>query len=191
MNIAFALLALLAISSPLYAYRLPASGSGELADQLQKLLDILPLDKLVNITRTYATHDAEFSKRIANATDYLGLDMRSLINDYKKTLEPDHAAPLTPPWYPITGGLRGYSTDILNVIPTRELADLFDDVLLPSKVFMLSLTILISQDCADLYRTILQNPHYLNLEQRSVDQGLERNFFRGAIVQAAVCTSLL
>ncbi|XP_076761900.1 uncharacterized protein LOC143429931 [Xylocopa sonorina] len=202
MKVAFALLAALAMASPLYAYRLPASGSGELAKELQKMIDLVPLDKMLEITRTYAEQDREMKtvisvlktdtlkqlvqdvesnpafQKLINTVENLGLDIRSLINDYNNRIGLGPVAPSVVSNRAITGGIIGYIKDLGDVIPIQQIEALLQEELKNSQVFRDLLIALGAEDNANFYWSIYRNPHYLNLKQQVTQQGVSGLLFQ-------------
>ncbi|XP_076761898.1 uncharacterized protein LOC143429928 [Xylocopa sonorina] len=215
MKAAFALLAVLAIASPLNAYHLPPSGSGELANELQKMQDLIPLAKMVEITKTYAEQDKEFqtaisilktnelkqlvqdlesnptSQKLANTVQNLGLDIRSLINDYNNRIGLDPVAPLAVSNLAITGGILGYLKDVAEVIPVLQLQALLQQELQTSKVLQELVATLKLKENEDLYLSIYQNEHFLNLKQQAIQQGIDGLVFQKAFPALSLASSVV
>ena len=118
MKFAVAILAVLAVASPLSALQLPASGSGALAKELQDLADLIPFEKMVPIVKAYAAkekqvqdalkvlqsnelklfiQDVEANPEIRKLLKHIqeaGLDIVTLINKLNDIVGLDHISPL-------------------------------------------------------------------------------------------------
>lgn len=118
MIFAVAILAVLAVASPLSALDLPASGSGALAKEMQYVFDLVPVDKLVPILMSYAANetdvhaamqilqsnefklyvqDVEAIPEVKNMLKYIqeaGLDISTLKDKLTETQDLDHISPL-------------------------------------------------------------------------------------------------
>ncbi|XP_076666884.1 uncharacterized protein LOC143368243 [Andrena cerasifolii] len=118
MKFAVAILAVLAVASPLSALQLPASGSGALAKEIQYVFDLVPLDKLVPILMSYAANetdvhaalkilqsnefkllvqDVEAIPEVKTMMKYVheaGLDINTLKDKLTDNLDLDHISPL-------------------------------------------------------------------------------------------------
>ncbi|CAL7935492.1 unnamed protein product [Xylocopa violacea] len=211
----FALLATLALASPLYAFHLPASGSGALASELQKMVDLIPLDKVLQITRTYAAQDRQFSTVMSvlksnemrqlvqdveghpvfhkqvNVVNDLGLDIRSLVNDYNKRMGLAPLASLAASDLALTGGILGYLKDLSDAIPVEQLEELINNEMRTSKVFQQFVSAIASKENADFYWSIYQNPHFLSLKQQATERGVSGLLFQNAFPILAFAVSVV
>ncbi|CAL7935493.1 unnamed protein product [Xylocopa violacea] len=198
----FALLATLALASPLYAYRLPASGSGELAKELQKMVDLIPLDKILQITKAYAEQDVQFKAvmdvlksnelkqlvqdveghpvfhKLVNKVQELGLDIRSIINDFNKNIGLAPLAPLAASDLALTGGILGYVKDVGETVPLQQMEELINTELQNSKVIQQLVVAVSSEENANFYWSIYQNPHFLNLKKEVTRKGVSGLLFQ-------------
>lgn len=64
----------------LNAYEIPVTNSGVLAKKLQKFLDLIPLDQIIEVTKSYYAQDNKFRK-----DEYL--DIYCLFNKFNESLE--------------------------------------------------------------------------------------------------------
>ncbi|KYN21516.1 PREDICTED: uncharacterized protein LOC108759794 [Trachymyrmex cornetzi] len=157
MKFALGLLALVATTS---AFEIPNFGRGELRFDIQEFIDLVPVNKIVQITLQYFTEDKDFQRmveyfrsegfkqliqdvealpEIKVFMDYIhdaGIDIYKMVNKLNSALK---LPLLTPPSYfidtYITGGIKGFIQDILNVLPRQQLRDLYEKKLTTSKAF--------------------------------------------------------
>ena len=118
MKFAVAILAVLAVASPLTAFKLPATGSGALAKDLQDFVDLVPFEKIVPLVKAYAAKDKEVQvalkvlqsnelklffqdveanseiKTLLKHIQEAGLDIITLMNKLNDILGLDHISPL-------------------------------------------------------------------------------------------------
>jgi len=157
----FASLVLLAFVATASAkIEIPNFGRGELHKDIQEFLDLVPVERVIDITLQYYTQDREFQNmveyfkspgfkglvrdvealpEIKVLMDYIhhaGIDIYKIVNLMNSALG---LPPLTPPYNvigtQITGGLKGYVNDILAVLPMQQLQALYDHKLRTSKAF--------------------------------------------------------
>jgi len=157
----FASLVLLAFVAMASAkIEIPNFGRGELHKDIQEFLDLVPVERVIDITLQYYTQDREFQNLITYLQspafkelvrdvqalheikvfmDYVhhaGIDIYKIVNMINSALG---LPPLTPPsniiGTQITGGLRGYVDDILAALPMAQLQALYDKKLQTSPAF--------------------------------------------------------
>ncbi|XP_029055196.2 protein G12-like [Osmia bicornis bicornis] len=160
MKFAFALVAVLALASPLQAYNVPRTGTGVLADDVQEFVDLLPMDEVIKIIHRYVTtdsdvqavikfmHSNEFKQlvteietmsEIQHIMNYMqknGLDIYQVVNHINKYLDLE---PLTPPtnvrMVRAAGGIRGMLDEVKALVPKEKIRELYKQKLATSKVF--------------------------------------------------------
>ncbi|KYN35782.1 Protein G12 [Trachymyrmex septentrionalis] len=194
MKFALALLALVATAS---AIELPNFGRGELHPVLQEFLDLVPVKKVVQITLQYYIEDKDFQKmveyfrsegfkqlvqdvealpEIKVFMDYIhnaGIDIYKIVNDLNSALK---LPPLTAPSYfgtYITGGINGYIQDILNVLPRKELRDLYEEKLTTSKAFADLIAQLKSDNFQQIVNKVYVHPKFQELLTHARTEGID------------------
>ncbi|XP_031772232.1 uncharacterized protein LOC116414327 [Apis florea] len=206
MKFASAIFVVLVAISPLNAYKLPATGSGALAKELQDFLDLIPIDKVIEVTKTYYVQDTQFRniiqlmkteelkqwmldiesvsefKLLLNYMQKNGLDIYYLVNQFNKSLN-------LPPLVSgikslfgsfenkIIGGFMGYLIDVSALVPIDELSNLFTEKSKNSEVFKAFIAEVTSSKYFDFYNNIFEDKHYKNLENDAVRLGVTRNDF--------------
>ncbi|XP_054012822.1 uncharacterized protein LOC128894835 [Hylaeus anthracinus] len=160
MKFALVVLAVLAVSSPLEAYKFPRAGSGALADELQDFVDAIPLDEMLGIFFQYLSEDTEFQTFVTymrskefttlikhiedmpevidllNYVQKAGLDIYLMVNRGNDFLGlPRLQVPNVAVNFKITGGIRGLLDDIEAIYPKQKVHELFEYKLAHSKVF--------------------------------------------------------
>ncbi|XP_017753463.1 PREDICTED: protein G12-like [Eufriesea mexicana] len=161
MKFTLAVLAVVALFSPLNAWQVPRSGNGALADEVQDLVDLVPVEKMDAILKEYVAEDAEFQRlvtylhsqeftglitdiesmpefiQVLNYIQTAGVDIYSLVNKVNDYL---NLTPLTPPLQRvralrITGGIRGFLDDIKALMPRERFMALWHEKKATSTVF--------------------------------------------------------
>ncbi|XP_076678748.1 protein G12-like [Andrena cerasifolii] len=201
MKFALAILAVLAMASPLTAFKLPASGSGALAKELQDFVDLVPFDKVISIIKAYATQDKEFQaamkvldsdelkqfvayaeaipavKTLLNHLEQAGLDIISLINKLNDVLGLAHISSLQASEYKISGGLLGFGDDLASVIPVEEISQLAEKKRKTSQVFNDFIHELLKPELVKVYLSLNSNPHYVKLAQEATQANIDTETF--------------
>ncbi|XP_076623244.1 uncharacterized protein LOC143342843 [Colletes latitarsis] len=197
MKFVLAVLVVLAVSSPLEAYRIPRVGSGALADEIQDFADILPLNKMVTIVLQYLSDDAEFQELVGylqsnefrnlikgveglpeliNLLNYMqnaGLDIYYLVNQVNAFIGvPKLQAPQTFGIYKITGGIRGFLDDIEAIFPEQKVKDLYTYKMANSKVFIDFMAHLRSPATQRIADYIVNNPNFTDLLTKAHQAGI-------------------
>jgi len=195
MKFALALLALVATAS---AFELPNFGRGYvLHKDIQEFIDLVPLEKVIQITLQYFTEDKDFQRMIEYFRseefkqlvkevealpevkvfmDYVhnaGIDIYKMVNDLNSALK---LPPLTAPSYfgtYITGGINGYIQDILNVLPQQQLRDLYEKKLKTSEAFADLVAQLKSDNFQQLVNQIYNNPIFQELLTHARTEGID------------------
>ncbi|XP_034173810.1 protein G12-like [Osmia lignaria lignaria] len=201
MKFTLAILAVLAVVGQLNAYNIPSTGSGELAKDFQDILNLIPLDELIDITRTYAAQDKDFQlmtnllkspdskefitfvegapefKKLMAYAQNNGLNIYSLLNKYNEILNIPPFKPLAGPQRAITGGLSGYVQDILELVPVDEMLDMQKDKMENSKAFKGLINEITSAEFLNFYNSVLQSEILSKLENRAERVGVDKESF--------------
>ncbi|XP_034180981.1 uncharacterized protein LOC117604709 [Osmia lignaria lignaria] len=160
MKFAFALVAVLALASPLQAYNVPRTGSGVLANEIQEFVDLVPTKEIMNIVLRYIAtdvdvqavlkfvHSAEFKQlvieieamsEIRNIMNYIqtnGLDIYQIVNHINKYLDLDSLVPPTNVrMVRAAGGIRGMLDEVKALVPKEKIRELYRTKMASSKVF--------------------------------------------------------
>ena len=187
MKFAVALLAVLALASPLSAYKLPASGSGALAKELQDVVDLVPFEKIIPIIKAYAAQDKEVQvalkvlqsnelklyvadveaiPAVKNLVKYIqnaGLDIVSLINKLNDILGLGHISALEDFDLKISGGIVGLGKDILAVIPQEKIQQVMEEKRKNSKVLNGLIHEVLKPELVKALLSLHSNKHYVKL----------------------------
>lgn len=208
MKVIVVLLVALVSASPLNALQLPATGSGALARELQPFLDMIPVGKILEISKAYLAQDREFQiavellrsneskqwvqeveqehefKKLLDYIQNNGLDIKLLVNRFNKALGVpsviSRIKTFFAPHIMITGGIEGYVYDIGGLISIDKFEELYEEKIANSKVFKDFVHEMTSAEHTSLYLSIFSNKHYQNLEQQAADVGINRNYFQVA-----------
>ncbi|XP_060811172.1 uncharacterized protein LOC132904567 [Bombus pascuorum] len=200
-----ALLVVLVAASPLNAIKVPATGSGELARDLQQFVDITPIDEILAVSKAYMAQDKQFQtaikllrsdeskqwvqdvekapefKMLLDFIQKCGYDVKLVTNNFNKALGIPPLvsmirANLTP-YRDITGGIEGYVHDISKLVSMDKFAKVYEDRIANSKVFRDFVHEVISSKYLPFYLSIFSNKHFQNLEQQAANSGIDRNYF--------------
>ena len=219
MKVILALLVALVSASPLNAIELPATGSGALARELQPFLDLIPVGKILEISKAYLAQDKEFqivvellrsneSKQwvqeveeevaFKKMLDYMqnnGLDIKLLVNRFNKALGiPSVVSRIQTFFAPhimITGGIEGYVQDIGSLISIEKFEQLYEEKIANSQVFKDFVHEVTSAEHISLYLSIFSNKHYQNLAQQVGDMGVNRNYFEASVLLILVVSTVI
>ncbi|XP_012341945.1 uncharacterized protein LOC100869300 isoform X2 [Apis florea] len=207
MKFASAIFVILAAIGPLNAYKVPAIGSGALAKELQDFVDLIPIDQIMEVTKTYYAQDTQFRniiqlmkskelkqwvldiesvpefKLLLNYMQKNGLDIYFLVNEFNKSLNLPPVVSGIKALFgsfdnKITGGFVGYLIDILTLVPINKILDLFEEKNKNSEVFKNFIAELRSSKYFDFYDNIFKDKHYKNLEDEAVLLGVTRDEFQ-------------
>lgn len=189
-------LAVLAMSSPLNAWKVPRAGNGALADELQKFIDIVPLDKMVSILHQYVSEDTEVQTMISylrssefknlvidtealpeerdliNYIQNAGVDAYYLVNKVNSFLGIPALQKPGAQVYGITGGVRGLIDDIKALLPKDKIKALYYKELANSKVFADLIARLKSPSTQRIVDAVRANPNYAAILQKAKDVGI-------------------
>lgn len=189
-------LAVLAMSSPLNAWKVPRAGNGALADELQKFIDIVPLDKMVSILHQYVSEDTEVQTMISylkssefknlvidtealpeerdliNYVQNAGVDAYYLVNKVNSFLGIPALQKPGAQVYGITGGVRGLIDDIKALLPKDKIKALYYKELANSKVFADLIARLKSPSTQRIVDAVRANPNYAAILQKAKDVGI-------------------
>ncbi|XP_017753464.1 PREDICTED: uncharacterized protein LOC108546056 [Eufriesea mexicana] len=210
--------AVLALTSPLNAWQVPRSGNGALADEVQDLVDLVPLDDMVAILLEYVAEDAEFQRlvtylqsdefrnliadieampeftQILNYIQAAGLDIYSLANKVNDFL---HLKELTPPLQrvralKITGGIRGFLDDIEALMPRQKFIDMWNEKKATSTVFRDFVNFLGSTPVQTIVNKVCADPHFQNIlvmaKRDHVDVAAVKRFLESMLGLTVPCT---
>lgn len=194
MKFALVILVALAVSNPLEAYKVPSVGSGALANELQKFVDLIPLEKINAIISVYKKEDAEFQELlkylqssefkllvaeiegfpefidIMNYEQRVGLDAYYLINEVNEYL---HLSKLTPPFSRAkTSGIRGFLDEVEALIPLDKLKNLYQDRLKNSAVFAEFINKLKSPTAQSLLNKLCASKNFNNFLSKAKSHGV-------------------
>ncbi|XP_024884054.1 protein G12 [Temnothorax curvispinosus] len=196
MKFALVLLAFVATASA--RIEIPNFGRGELHKDIQEFLDLLPVERILQITLEYYHQDAEFQRMIAYfqspgfkqlvleveqlpeikvLMDYIhnaGIDIYKIVNILNSALG---LPPLTPPSYAygtqITGGIRGFVDDILAVLPRAELDALYEKKLRESPAFADFIRQLESPNFQEIVNKVYAHPKTQELLAHARNAGID------------------
>lgn len=194
MKFALVILVALAVSNPLEAYKVPSIGSGALANELQKFVDLIPLEKINAIISVYKKEDAEFQELlkylqssefkllvaeiegfpefidILNYEQRVGLDAYYLVNEVNEYL---HLSKLTPPFSRAkTSGIRGFLDEVEALIPLDKLKNLYQDRLKNSAVFAEFINKLKSPTAQSLLNKLCASKNFNNFLSKAKSHGV-------------------
>lgn len=194
MKFALVILVALAVSNPLEAYKVPSVGSGALANELQKFVDLIPLEKINAIISVYKKEDAEFQELlkylqssefkllvaeiegfpefidILNYEQRVGLDAYYLVNEVNEYL---HLSKLTPPFSRAkTSGIRGFLDEVEALIPLDKLKNLYQDRLKNSAVFAEFINKLKSPTAQSLLNKLCASKNFNNFLSKAKSHGV-------------------
>lgn len=194
MKFALVILVALAVSNPLEAYKVPSIGSGALANELQKFIDLIPLEKINAIISVYKKEDAEFQELlkylqssefkllvaeiegfpefidILNYEQRVGLDAYYLVNEVNEYL---HLSKLTPPFSRAkTSGIRGFLDEVEALIPLDKLKNLYQDRLKNSAVFAEFINKLKSPTAQSLLNKLCASKNFNNFLSKAKSHGV-------------------
>lgn len=191
--------AVLALFSPLEAWQVPRSGNGALADEVQDLVDLVPLDDMVMVLFEYLAEDAEFQRLVTylqsdefrnlitdieampeftvtlNYIQAAGVDIYSLANKVNDFL---HLKQLTPPVkllraFAITGGIRGFLDDIEALMPRQKFIDMWNEKKVTSTVFRDFVNFMGSTPVQTMVTSVCADPHFGNILNMAVRDGVD------------------
>ncbi|XP_076649860.1 uncharacterized protein LOC143357334 [Halictus rubicundus] len=201
MKFAATVLSLLALATSLTAYKLPAVGSGELARDLQDILDLVPLDKAAKIVRAYLAQDNEFrtsldilkspelnafvrdveaSPELADLAQFMqgaGLDAYTLLKGLNEALARRSHYPRDMSETEITGGLAGFAKDFGALVPTSSAQALVDEKLAAGGVFAEYFRKCLSQKFVDFYFKAGLNVHFQILIREAQLKNIDSTMF--------------
>ena len=194
MKLALAILAIVAVAS---GYKIPSTGSGALARELQDFLDMVPLNKVKELVDVYLAQDRDFNlalsfvgsqeskafiidleaipeyKKLLDYMQNAGVDVYYLIQKVHEALDIRPVRPLNASDRKISAGLPGFAEAFADLVPLDKMTELLDEKMMTSKVFFDYVTECLSPEYVDFLIGITSNPHYLNLlaqvEQAGVD----------------------
>ncbi|KAL0116893.1 hypothetical protein PUN28_010039 [Cardiocondyla obscurior] len=196
MKFALVMLAFMAAASA--KIEIPNFGRGELYKDIQDFLDLIPVERLLEITLEYYAGDAEFQNlvrylqsekfkelvqevenlsEIEELMNYIhdaGIDIYKIVNMMNEALG---LPPLTPPSRfirkRISGGIRGYVDDILAVLPRQQLQDLYDEKLKTSKAFADFIAQLESENFQQIVNKVYNHPTVQELLVHARNAGID------------------
>ncbi|XP_076170836.1 uncharacterized protein LOC143148417 [Ptiloglossa arizonensis] len=200
MKFALVVLAVLAIASPLTAWKIPSAGSGALAKDLQQLLDLIPEEEVLRLVKRYLVQDKEFqtatelaqsdeskeflkfveaSPKFIELMTYMqnaGIDVYYLMNVLNEFLGLEPVASFAQ-FRESTGGLLGFLKELTAIVPLEKMQTLFVEMRKNSPVFNNYVEELISSKYWDFYYSIRSNEHLLKLNQEAEEAGIESQLF--------------
>ncbi|XP_012146210.2 protein G12-like isoform X1 [Megachile rotundata] len=196
MKFTLAIFAVLAIAGPLSAYKLPSTGSGQLAKDLQDVVDMIQFDKVFDITRAYLAQDKEvqlmaalvdsqdskkliqyvenepvFKKLVAFMQEN-GLDIYYLINKYNEFIQIPQFKPSVALQREITGGVVGYVEDIAAITPMDKMMHVIEDRLKTSKPLSELVKLASTPEVVSFVESLRSNEFFLNIEKQADQNGL-------------------
>ncbi|XP_076678742.1 protein G12-like [Andrena cerasifolii] len=205
MKFAVALLAVLALAGPLSAAKLPASGSGALAKEMQDLVDLVPFEKIIPIIKAYAVQDKEVQtalkvlqsselklfvsdveanpavKHLLKYIQNAGLDIISMINKLNDILGLGHISALDELDLKISGGIAGLGKDILAVVPIQKIEQAFEEKRKNSKVFNALIHEMLKPELVKVYLSLHSNKHYVKLVLEADQAKIPAEIFTGRL----------
>ncbi|XP_033352948.1 uncharacterized protein LOC117235223 [Bombus vosnesenskii] len=220
MKFALTVLSILATASHLNAYMLPSVGTGALAKELQDFVNLVPIDKVLELTQVYQARDKEFQwimtflqsddmkgfvEDVEDLPEYKtlmkyllnqGLDGYTLMKDVKESMAANIEKTNVNSNLRITGGIAGYVKDVSEVISVYNMLNLFEYKVATSEVFKNFLHEILSLQYENLYTSTFTNPHFqrilVQLNYLYVDSNtFHTNFFTFLIAKALIIKSTL
>ena len=219
MKVIAALLVVLVSASPLNAIQFPATGSGDLARELDPFLDLIPVGKILEISKAYLAQDKEFqtvveliksneskqwvqdveqNPEFKHLVDYMqnaGLDIKLLVNRFNKAFGiPSVVSRIKTFFAPhimISGGIEGYVQDIGSLISVDKFEQLYEEKIAHSKVFKDFVHEVTSAEYISFYISIFSNKQYQNLEQQAANHGINRNYFQVSVPLILVVSTVI
>ncbi|XP_043586784.1 uncharacterized protein LOC122569594 [Bombus pyrosoma] len=215
MKFALTVLTILAAASHLNAYTLPSVGTGVLANELQDFVNLVPIDKVLELTQVYQARDKEFQwimtflqsddmkgfvddvealPEFETLMQYLlnqGLDSYTLMNDMKESLAASIEKTNVNSNLRITGGIAGYVKDVSEVVSVYNMSNLFEYKVVTSEVFKNFLHEILSLQYENLFTSTFTNPHFqrilAQLEYLYIDSNtFHTNFYTFLIAKALI-----
>lgn len=198
MKLALAILAIVAVAS---GYKIPSTGSGALARELQDFLDLVPLNKVKELVDVYLAQDREFNlalsfvgsqeskafivdleaipeyKKLLDYMQNAGVDVYYLIQKVHEALDIRRVSPLKASDRKISGGLLGFAEDFTDLVPLDKMTELLDEKMMTSKVFFDYVTECLSPEYAGFLTGITSNPHFFNLLTQVEQAGVDSTVF--------------
>nr|XP_033340890.1 protein G12-like [Megalopta genalis] len=202
MKFVVAALVVLAAAGPLAtAWKVPPAGSGALAKELQDFVDVLPVEKGVEIVRAYIAQDKQVQallkiagsplssalvkeveavpefKQLANYIQKAGLDIYLLLNHLNKALKLDPIKPLST-YVVISGnGVSGLVKDLRAIIPYDKLHDLYIEKVGKSAVFKDFIVEVSSPKYQKLHEVIVNSQNLKSIALESKNAGVNPDDF--------------
>ncbi|XP_053970639.1 protein G12-like [Hylaeus volcanicus] len=199
MKYTLTVLAVLAVTKTL-AYKIPSTGTGTLANELQDFLDLLPKCDVIDLSKAYVARDKEIQamkkiidseeskeyirdilkypevKRLLNYTQERGVDTNELL---QKLNESFYIEPITPfaTSRNISGGINGFVNNVLELVPVEMLHSLFEERMRTSAVFSSFVKELISPKHRNVYRLAMMDKRFLNLAMKAEKAGIDNETF--------------
>ncbi|XP_076286084.1 uncharacterized protein LOC143211882 [Lasioglossum baleicum] len=201
MKFILAALALAAIASPLNAWKLPATGSGALAKELNDIVDLVPLKEVKSIIKDYISQDPQVQavlkivtsaetvayvkeleavpefKDIATYIQNAGLDIYLMWNALNKSL---NLAPIKPldTYKPVSGkGVKGLLDDLKAVVPLEKITKLFNEKSKNSPVVKDLIKEASNPKYQKIVETVLKSAHLAKLLAAGQKQGVAQQDF--------------
>lgn len=196
MKIAFAVLAVLALSNPLEALTVPRTGDGALADEIQDFVDILPIDDMLLVVLEYIEKDQEVQLlvgyllsddfrnlvsdieaipefiEVINYMQGAGLDAYAIVNLINDTIGLKRLAPPNG-LYKIGGGIRGLIDDIRAIFPLQKIKALYKEKMATSNVFRGVINVLSSPASQKVVNSVCSNPNFHSLLVKAKGHGVD------------------
>lgn len=192
-----AVLAFVAVASA--KIEIPNFGRGKLYKDIQEFLDLLPQEEIFAITLEYYSSDKEFKAMVKY---FQSEDFRNLVEDVEALPEIEelmkyiHEAgidiytivnilnnfiglpSLTPPDSVfvkphITGGIRGFVDDIMDILPKDELDELYETKLKESKAFKKFIDQLKSENFQEIVNQVYSHPQFQELLGHADNAGID------------------
>lgn len=215
MKFALTVLTILAAASHLNAYTLPSIGTGALAKELQDFVNLVPIDKVLELTQVYQARDKEFQwimtflqsddmKSFVEDVEALpeldtlmqyfldeGLDSYTLIKDMKESLAANIEKINVNSNLRITGGIAGYVKDVLEVVPVYDLSNLFEYKIVTSDVFKHFIHTILSLQYEDIFTSTFTDPHFQRILAQLDYLYIDSNTFHTNFIIFAIAKALI
>lgn len=184
MKFIFGIVTLIAAVDHFNAHVVPNLGSGELAQEFQYFLNIIPIDDVIELTKAYLVRDKEFQwimsfiqyddiknyiedlenmmefKDLMNYLQNNGLDAYVILNELKDSLKEEQVVVSSDSQIKITGGIEGFIKDLSTILPVFDWMNMYEYKIETSDVFRNFVEELFDSQYEVLFTSTFTNVHF-------------------------------